>query len=205
VLKSKIRNLAATGITIASAIVLTVLGATGASAALTASAGPGHATGTTVASAPRPAAALAGTLLGEIANYHAAGSCVGISGNDFNAPAVLWPCVHDGQQAWSIGSSNSAGYYQIEWTPGQCLGIAGGSTAPGARVVGWDCGGPSHPDQYWLIFTTVSCAANGVLYHPIVNYKSGLVLGVAGNSTATGAHIVQWTYQGLCNNQFWAL
>ncbi|MGH3201791.1 MAG: RICIN domain-containing protein [Streptosporangiaceae bacterium] len=41
-------------------------------------------------------------------------------------------------------------------------------------------------------------------YHPIVNYKSGLVLGVVGNSTATGAHMVIWTCQGVCNNQFWS-
>jgi Ricin-type beta-trefoil lectin domain-like len=81
--------------------------------------------------------------------------------------------------------------------------VAGGSTAPGARVVGWDCEGPSHPDQYWLIFTNTICTALGVQYYPIVNYKSGLVLGVAGNSTATGAHIVIYKYQGRCNNQFW--
>jgi hypothetical protein len=201
----RVRDLALTGTTIVSATLLAVLAVTGASAAVTGAASPGRATVTTVASALRPAAALPpGTFLGEIANYHAHGSCVGISGNNFNAPAVQWPCPADEQQSWVVGSSNSAGYYQIEWTPGQCLGVAGGSTAPGTRVVGWDCGGPSHPDQYWLIFTNVWCTVDGVQYYPIVNYKSGLVLGVAGNSTATGAHIVIWTYQGVCNNQFWA-
>jgi hypothetical protein len=198
----RVRNLALTGITIVSASLLAVLGVTGASAAVTTTASPDH---PTVASARGAATAPApGTFLGEIANYHALGSCLGISGNDFNAPAVLWPCTADGQQAWFIGSSNSAGYYQIEWTPGQCLGVAGGSTAQGSRVVGWNCDGPGHPDQYWLIFSAY-CAAEGVHYHLIVNYKSGLVLGVAGNSTATGAHIVIWTYQGVCNNQFWAV
>lgn len=204
----RIRNLALIGVTIMSAALLTVLGATGASATARADASPGHATATTFASAPRLVAALPqGTLLGEIVNYNSnilgSGLCLGISGNHFNAPAIQWNCLTDGQQHWFIGSSNSAGYYQIEWTLGQCLGVAGGSTKPGTRVVGWDCDGTSHPDQYWQIRTNVTCYAAGSAYHPIFNYKSGMVLGVAANSTAVGAYIVIWPFQHHCNNQYW--
>lgn len=200
----RIRNLALTGITIVSATLLTVLGATGASATAAAAATRGHATVTAVAPAPRPAA---GTVIGMLINYNskftATGLCLGISGNNSNAPAIQWPCNTVGQVGWTIGGSNSAGYYQIEWKTGQCLGVAGGSTSPGARVVSWDCGGLRHPDQYWLIFTSTDCTAGGKPYHPIVNYKSGLVIGVSGGSLATGAHIVIFPYQGVCNNQFW--
>jgi hypothetical protein len=37
------------------------------------------------------------------------------------------------------------------------------------------------------------------------NLNSGYVLGVGGNSTNWGAAVVQWPYQGVCNNQFWSL
>lgn len=202
----RIRNLAVAGLTIVSATLLTVLGATGASAAATAAASPGHATVTAVDSAPRLAAAPApGQRIGHLFNYNSqyssVGLCLGISDDNSNAPAIQWPCNTVGQ-TWYYGASNSAGYSQITWGNHQCLGVAGGSTAPLAQVVGWDCE-PSHPDQYWLMFTSVYCSALGSHYYPIVNYKSGLVLGVAGGSTATGAHIVIYPYQAVCNDQFW--
>jgi hypothetical protein len=103
-----------------------------------------------------------------------------------------------------MGGTNSAGYYQIVNDHNQCLGVAGGSTAQGARVVGWNCLGTSHPDQYWMVNFGYSCStANSPLYYPIFNYKSNRVLGVSGNSTAVGAAVVIWDFQLTCNNQYW--
>jgi hypothetical protein len=141
------------------------------------------------------------TPLGSLVNYNSR-LCLGITGGQHNAAAVQWNCLtgHPDQQ-WHTGAANSAGYYQIVNGDGQCLGVAGGSTAQGAQVVGWNCLGPSHPDQYWLYDGNITCAT---FYSPIFNYKSGRVVGVAGNSTAVGAAVVQFHYQGVCNNQFWA-
>jgi len=140
------------------------------------------------------------TTLGFLVNYNS-GLCLGISGGHDNAPAVQWNCLtgHPDQQ-WHTGGTNSAGYYQIVNGDGECLGVSGGSTAAGARVVGWSCLGTGHPDQYWLYQGLITCAT---YYSPIFNYKSGLVLGVSGNSGAVGAAVVIWPYQGVCNNQFW--
>lgn len=219
-LKRKIRNLAVTGITIVSATLLTVLGATGASATVTVAASPGHAAAPAGAVTPashvsvpfrasasnRPEIA-ADAALGQIVNYNSnvvgIPLCLGISGNNINAPAVQWDCDADAQR-WYTGATNSAGYYQIYWVTAngtkQCLGVAGGSTSPNAQVVGWNCLGTSHPDQYWLI-GGYSCSKT---YFPIWNYKaSGRVLGVAANSTKQGAAVVIYGYQNMCNNQFW--
>jgi hypothetical protein len=178
-LKRNIRNLAVTGITIASAIVLTVLVATGASAA----------TGS------------------EIYNYNSGPAgvnlCLGISGNNADAEAVQWPCATDGQ-TWYAGASISPGYTQIYWVRDgvhQCLGVAGGSTKPNAEVVGWSCLGTGHPDQYWFVDDSLLGGCPGFEY--LINYKSGKVLGIAGNSYKAGAEAVIYGAQGACNNQQW--
>jgi Ricin-type beta-trefoil lectin domain-like len=140
-----------------------------------------------------------GYPLGFILNW--TGLCLGISGGADDAPAVQWYCLngHPDQQ-WSTGAGNSGGFYQLINNDGQCLGVAGGSTAQGAQVVGWKCLGTSHPDQYWFIDHAVPMCGP---YYPIANYKSGRYLGVAGGSTLAGAKVVIWNYQATCNNQFW--
>jgi Ricin-type beta-trefoil lectin domain-like len=206
-LKRKPYNLAVTGITIMAAILLTAPAAIGAtvapsSAATTATHASHPVASHPVATATRNAPRIgADTTLGFVLNYNS-GRCLGITGGEHEAPAVQFTCLsgHPDQQ-WHTGAANSAGYYQIVNGDGQCLGVQGGSTAQGARVYGWNCLGPSHPDQYWLYDGNITC---GTYYSPIINYKSGRVLGVAGNSTANGAAVVIWSYQGVCNNQFWS-
>jgi hypothetical protein len=136
-------------------------------------------------------------------NYNS-GLCLGInSSND----AGQWDCTLSGlDQYWHWGSENSSfpGWYQLVNDKGQCLGVAGGSIAEGARVVGWTCDGSSHYDQYWARINYV-CYSDYIPYYPFTNLNSGYVLGVAGNSKANGAAVVQFAYQAVCNNQFWAL
>lgn len=125
--------------------------------------------------------------------------CLGIAGGASDADAVLWDCNGHPDQTWHIGQQNFDGYYQLINGDNQCLGVAGGSTTEGADIVGWTCNG--HPDQYWLINTNIDCGGG---FNPILNFNAGgYVVAVAGNSTANGAHIVIWPYQGKCNNQFW--
>jgi Ricin-type beta-trefoil lectin domain-like len=179
-----------------------------AAAGPAAAAGPGH------AAAPRHAAAAPHSPLAslpapgvstdssfEVINYNS-GKCLGTSGGHNDADAVQWTCqgAKAKNQQWHWGSQNSTypGWYQLVNGNGDCLGISAGSTHQGADAVGWKCLGSSHTDQYWAPLD-YSCSG----YVPLENLKSGYVLGVAGNSKANGAHVVQWHYQDVCNNQFW--
>lgn len=122
--------------------------------------------------------------------------CLGIgSTND----AGIWRCTYANDQNWHLGNElNSTGYNQVINAKGQCLGIAGGSEAEGAQVVGWTCDGPTHTDQYWTFDNTRS---TGDFW--IFNYKSPYVVGVAGGSTANGAAVIMWNWQDTSNNQAW--
>jgi hypothetical protein len=119
--------------------------------------------------------------------------CLGIAGGADDAPAVQWTCNDSANQAWHWGSSGILGvglvYYQLINGDGQCLGVAGNSTAEGAQIYGWSCNGAAN--QYWY-------ANDGV----ITNYHSSKVVGVAGNSEAVGAAIVQWPFTNALN-QYW--
>lgn len=138
-------------------------------------------------------------------NSQAAGRplCLGISGGKDDAPAVQWTCNGHPDQIWHLGLEwlNSP-YYQLINNDNQCLGVAGGSTALGARVVGWTCQ-TGATNQYWAAGSS-SCG----VYHPYYNLGAALdnvgrVLGVSGNSLESGAAVVIWSFQGVCNNQFW--
>jgi Ricin-type beta-trefoil lectin domain len=127
------------------------------------------------------------------------GLCLGISGGRDNAPAVQWNCNGHPDQIWQAGSAyGNTGFSQLINGNGQCLGVAGGSTAAGAHVVSWTCN-TAHQDQYWRQ-DNFTCAGG---YFPILNLSSNLVLGVSGNSFSAGAAVVIWPFQNECNNQFW--
>jgi hypothetical protein len=147
----------------------------------------------------------------QVYNYNS-GLCLGITGGEDKAPAVQWTCLGTSHpdQYWHWGTTvggyvvdpdgNVLPAYQLINGDGECLGIEGGETTEGADAVGWTCLGTGHPDQYWALDTYISCSG----YNPLIDLNSGYVLGVLGNSTKVGASVVQWAYQGVCNNQFWA-
>jgi Ricin-type beta-trefoil lectin domain-like len=135
----------------------------------------------------------------EVVNYNS-GLCLGISGDKNDQPAVQFTCNGNADQQWHWGSQNASysGWYQLVNGNGSCLGVSGGSLSEGASVVGFSCLGSTHYDQYW---TPLGYSCSG--YVPLDDLNSNYVLGVSGNSTAVGAAVVQWAYQGACNNQFW--
>jgi Ricin-type beta-trefoil lectin domain-like len=138
-------------------------------------------------------------------NSQAAGHtlCLGISGGKDDAPAVQWPCNGHPDQIWHLGQEFGNGpYYQLINSDHQCLGVAGGSIAQGARVVGWTCEAGAL-NQYWAAGSE-SCG----FYHPYYNLGAVLdgadmVLGVSGNRLQAGASVVIWGFQDRCNNQYW--
>ena len=130
------------------------------------------------------------------------GKCLGTVGGRDNADAVQWTCgTGAGNQRWHWGQpiGGYPGWYQLVNSNGDCLGISAGSTRQGANAVGWGCLGSKRLDQYWAPLN-YSCSGD----MPLENLKSGYVLGVSGNGTKNGAHVVQSIFQDQCNNQFWS-
>jgi hypothetical protein len=109
--------------------------------------------------------------------------CVGID----SGLAGIWNCTNNPDQTWHWGDDYLGvyAYRQLVNGNGKCLGVQGGSTAAGARVVAWTCNG--NPDQYWLYNS---------FYNTVTNNNSGMILGVSGGSTANSAAVVQWYNNG---------
>jgi hypothetical protein len=83
---------------------------------------------------------------------------------------------------------------------GKCLGVGGGSTTEGAQIVQWGCNG--NPDQSWYWVDTGYVTSTGWDIFNIVDYNSGMCIGIGGGSTAIGADAVQWPCDGS-SNQMW--
>lgn len=112
--------------------------------------------------------------------------CIGIGPGRGNASA--WTCTDVNDQNWHRGGQfKDSGYYQLVNDKNQCLGVVGGSTAKGARVVGGKCEGTSHHDQYW----TIDYISSHTYECWIFNYKSGYVLEVKNASLANGTPVIQ--------------
>lgn len=158
-----------------------------------------------VTSAAAATSAAAGTkvslnLTANVYNTNS-GRCLGIA----NGNAGIWNCTNAGgnsDQTWHWGGyvtgPDGIYYSQLINGKGQCLGVAGGSTANGARIVGFSCLGPTHPDQYWYYDSVwLGVGGDGSV---LVNLKTpcgglslgGKVIGVAGGSKANGAAAVLW-------------
>jgi hypothetical protein len=164
-------------------------------APLQASAAPRRAALTRAGRTPRKI-----TALYYFMNYNDSKRCLGIA----RGLAGLYNCTYKHDQVWKIIAHityKGITFYQYENERGQCLGVAGSSKLNGARIVGQDCDDEVF-SQYWYYDTYVTCT-NGVLFSPFFNYWSRKAMGVHSNSSDNGAHVIQWSYQGKCNNQFW--
>jgi hypothetical protein len=121
--------------------------------------------------------------------------CIGIAGGR----AGIYNCTFLKDQAWRVIRTKTVrgnSYAQIENRKGQCMSVSG------ARVVGQKCN-KSNNAQYWNnTIKGVVCRDGST---PVVNLKSGDVVGVKNASTANGAAVIIFGYQDRCNNQFWIL
>lgn len=155
----------------------------------------------------------ASATYGDIYNT-ASGKCLGIAGGRDDAPAVLWTCNGHPDQLWTRGyvDPENRNYSQIVNRDGMCLGVAGGSTQNGARIVGWNCQNPEPNNQFWFYDTIdLGYPGNGPVLVNLatpVNAQGfgGKVTGVSGGSTSNGAPIVLWansTGPNFAPNQAW--
>jgi hypothetical protein len=134
---------------------------------------------------------------------HSSGRCLGI--NSSTRDAGIWNCTDAGNsdQAWYwkgiyITGPHRIVYGMIENKKGQCLGVAGGSTKNGARIVGWTCL-PSHHDQYWdndCVYDSIN--GQGCVLVNLQTPVSGLsvggkVIGVSSGRKSNGSAAVLWT------------
>jgi hypothetical protein len=181
----------------AAASVAVVAGGLLAASAGAAVAAPGS--GSVLAHVPDRASAAAATF--QIKNFES-GLCLGISGGGVDVPAVQYTCNGHPDQQWHWGSwyTGLTTYQQLVNNDNVCLGVTSGSTAHGARLVGWHCLGTNHPDQYWTSITAWICMVSGEW---TLSNNSGLVVGVYGDPLKVGAPLVLWGDQGTCNNQIW--
>lgn len=132
--------------------------------------------------------------------------CLGITGGNHNAPAVVWTCNGAPDQRWHLGTAypTASQYSQLKNDNGDCLGVQGGSTAPNARIYAWTCQ-PGVPNQYWN-FGPALCGGG----QSVVDLGSGLVLSTAIESladaptnTPIGNAVVQELLSSHCNTQYW--
>jgi Ricin-type beta-trefoil lectin domain-like len=107
-------------------------------------------------------------------------------------------CAGNSNQTWHTGGhiqGHYGTYYQlINNHTGQCLGIAGASTAQGANAVVWNCNG--HHDQYWT-WLTPGLPNVGVF----IDQNSSLVLQITSGSS--GGVVTQSYYGGGLGRQAW--
>lgn len=178
--------------------------ACGVIVAATAVAGLCVGAGLWVGAAPAGAAVSAISQTGsfQVQNWYS-GLCLGILPNNNQwgnqGDAVQWTCNGHPDQAWHFGAdnSNNTSYHQVinNVGSGQCLGVRGASTSAGARVAAGPCN-TGALDQYWYYY--VDSEGRGTF----VNYNSGLLLVINGDSTSVGDAVIQYPPNGH-DSQHW--
>ncbi|QQQ00716.1 RICIN domain-containing protein [Lysobacter enzymogenes] len=118
---------------------------------------------------------------------------------------TLLACAGFGQDAVAGASTVIAMASPQANIGGYCFSAAGGSTAPGATVYPWTCGGD--PSQQWetqMIGVSSRQGDNAAAIARLVNVKSGLCLDLQSVSTAAGIGLQQATCNGSITQQ-WVL
>ena len=112
------------------------------------------------------------------------GRCLTVSGASAGATATQSSCqTAQGASTQGIRLERAGQAYRlIVSSTGQCVGVAGGSTAEGASIVQWPCDGSA--DHAWDVLRS----GTG---HRFINRKSLRCLDTSGSSTADGALAVQ--------------
>jgi Protein kinase domain/Ricin-type beta-trefoil lectin domain-like len=130
--------------------------------------------------------------------------CLGVTGSSTAAGALIAQghCAEDTSQQWHVTATVTAdGYVYYQYRNGHsglCLDVSGSSATSGAYLVQSTCSDTSDHAQFWRNEDT---AAGSGGYH-LVNYHSGMCMGVQGSSLKSGAKVLQ----GNCSSngtQIW--
>jgi serine/threonine protein kinase, bacterial len=149
---------------------------------------------------PAPPAASTGWVIKNSASTW----CLGVTGSSTAAGALIAQghCAEDTSQQWHVTATVTAdGYVYYQYRNGHsglCLDVSGSSATSGAYLVQSTCSDTSDHAQFWRNEDT---AAGSGGYH-LVNYHSGMCMGVQGSSLKSGAKVLQ----GNCSSngtQIW--
>jgi hypothetical protein len=110
--------------------------------------------------------------------------CVGLSGSEVRQ----WTCSGADSLYWRLGSQRSGHLQVINSATGQCLSVAGRSSAQGALLAVRACDDLN--DQFWR-FEFI-----GNYEFLLHNLHSGKYMSIVGNSSSPGAALNQWSDTG---------
>ncbi len=97
-------------------------------------------------------------------------------------------------------AAHAADTYRLQFAhSSKCLDVPGKSKDNGVQLIQYTCNGGTNQNWYLDYATT----RDSINYYRIRNQNSGKCVNVAGNSSADGAHIIQWTC-GAYNNEYFA-
>lgn len=127
------------------------------------------------------------------------GKCLDLIGGNTANGAVINQYTYDGNgpnQRWALLPTENGNHFKlISFVSGKAMSIANDSTGTGAQLWAYDYAGGDASQQFDLV-----PAGNG--WYNIKNVRSGLVLDVAGFSTADNAMVQQYTNNNT-SNQKW--
>jgi hypothetical protein len=141
-----------------------------------------------------------GPFLHNIANPNSK-RCIGIS----TGLAGIWDCTENPDQLWWFAYDDWCTTDGLCWThirnqKDECLGIWGGSTAAGARAVGYTC--LSNKDQYWRVLDDGEGNSYLANMNGFYSTSPSYVLGVNGGLTDNGTQIVLFWPDGTFNQRW---
>jgi mannan endo-1,4-beta-mannosidase len=118
-------------------------------------------------------------------------------------------CNGRANQSWKVISDRIGVYDTVMLRNAQsrkCLDVYGASTRNGAKVVQWDCNA-LNGSEIWIVVTHI---AHGRTVYGFANLQGGSkckcleMLDVARSSLQSGAHVIQWQYNGGWNQVWYA-
>jgi hypothetical protein len=124
----------------------------------------------------------------------ASGKCLDVAASPSGGDVHIRACNGSARQAWRIESAGGDFVRLHNEDTERCMGVAGGSTSKGARVVDGSCA-PTTSQQL-----AVSSSGGGT--YELTARHSGLALDVKGAKTADGTPLIQWSRTGAPNQRF---
>ncbi|MBW4722059.1 RICIN domain-containing protein [Saccharothrix obliqua] len=116
------------------------------------------------------------------------------SATNNGAPLVLWGWDGGNNARWEPDASLDGFYRFRSINSGRCLNVQYASTADGAQIIQYDCGGS--PNELWKLVPKA-------IGYQVVNKNSGKCLNVEGG-VAQGRNLIQYTCsQGGATNDVW--
>ncbi len=138
------------------------------------------------------------------------GFCLDVQGGSLenSAKVIVFRCHHGANQEWlwealDVDANNGFWYRVRNVNSGKCLDVQGGSVAPGASLIQFDCKKNAKNQQFWLKWLVTD---DGFVDGNIYSRQSGLCLDIKGGHDEQGGRLIQWTCGGPAkDNQYFRM